>query len=94
MAEEKKRKHAGHGYHRTHVDHHHDGSATVHHVHQDGPQHDRKHAVADLDGVHDSIQDHLGQVNPGEAEADGGQHGVPAAMAQPAGLAMPPQPGV
>lgn len=86
MAEEKKKKHAGHGYKKVHISHHHDGSATVHHEHEDGPEHDRTHAAADLDGVHDSLQDHLGTPNPGEAEADAGQHGVPPEMAAPAGL--------
>ncbi len=89
MEDKKKKKHAGHGFKRTHIEHHHDGSATVHHEHEDGPEHDKKHAVADLDAMHDSMQDHLGQPNPGEAEAEGGQHGVPAAIAGPAGLPMP-----
>ncbi|HZS43342.1 MAG TPA: hypothetical protein VFA52_03965 [Candidatus Paceibacterota bacterium] len=85
-----KKKHAGHGYHRTHIEHHHDGSATVHHVHEDGPEHDRKHAVANLDKIHDSIQDHLGQPNPGEAEADMGNHGIPAEQATAAGVPVVP----
>jgi hypothetical protein len=60
MAEEKKAKHAGHGFTHTHIDLHDDGSATVHHVHEDGPEHDKEYAVADLDGVHDGFEKHLG----------------------------------
>lgn len=69
MAEHKRK---GHKFRSTHIEHHHDGSATVHHQHEDGADHDVKHAAANLDGVHDSMQDHLGTPNPGEAEADGG----------------------
>lgn len=49
---------AGHGYTRTTVEHHPDGSHTITHEHEDGKSH-KKHAVMDLDGVHDSIEDHL-----------------------------------
>lgn len=97
MAEEKdkKVKHAHHGFTHTNIEHHHDGSATVHHVHHEGPHKDVKHAVANLDQMHDSMQDHLGTPNPGEAAADAGDHGVPAEQAAPAGLpgAAAPQPG-
>ena len=86
MAEEKKKKHAGHGFTHSHIEHHKDGSHTVHHVHEDGPHADVKHAAADLDGVHDSMEDHMGTPNPGEAEANAGDHGVPAPQAGPAGL--------
>jgi hypothetical protein len=86
MADEKKKKHAGHGFTHTHVEHHKDGSHTVHHQHEDGPDHDVKHAAASLDHLHDSMQDHLGSPNPGEAAADAGDHGVPAEQAAPAGL--------
>jgi len=68
MAEEKKAKHARHGFKFTHIDHHDDGSATVHHQHEDGAEFDKKHAVADIDGIHDSIEDHLGTPNEGEDE--------------------------
>lgn len=86
MAESKKK----HKYSHTHIEHHKDGSHTVHHVHEEGPHGDMKHAVADLDSVHDSMQDHLGEPNEGEAEANAGQHGVPAEQATPVGL--PPNP--
>jgi hypothetical protein len=78
-----------HKFSHSHIEYHHDGSATAHHVHESDPKQDVKHAVADTDGLHDSIQDHLGAPNPGEAEADMGQHGVPEAQAAPAGLPMP-----
>lgn len=53
-----------HGFSHTHVDIHNDGSATIHHVHESGdPLKDVHHAVADLDGIHDSLEDHL---NPDE----------------------------
>ena len=90
MAEEKK-KHAHHGFTHSHHEHHADGSITIHHVHRDGPHKDVKHAVADLDGAHDSMEDHLGTPNPGEAAAEAGPQGAaPAAGAAPAGM-MPPQ---
>lgn len=94
MAEHKKGKHAGHGYKHVHVRHHGDGSHTVKHEHEDGVSH-KEHAVPNLDGVHDSLQDNLGSPNPGEAAADAGQHGVPAAQAGPAGLtSTPPAPAM
>lgn len=76
-----------HKFHHTHIEHHVDGSHTVHHQHEN-PEHDVKHAVADLDSLHDSMEDHLGEPNDGEAEAEAGQHGVPNAQAGPAGLPM------
>jgi hypothetical protein len=82
-----------HSFTHTHIEHHKDGSATVHHVHHEGPHKDVKHAVPSLDHIHDSLQNHLGSPNPGEAEADAGQHGVPAEHAVPAGLPMPPPAG-
>jgi len=88
MAEHKKHAHH-HGYTHTHISHHHDGSATIKHHHKDGAHMDKEHAVADLDGIHDSMQDHLGAPNPGEAQADAGMHGVPAPQAQTAGLPAP-----
>lgn len=50
---------AKHGFKETHIELYDDGSASIHHVHHDGPARDKKHAVADLDGVHDSLEDHL-----------------------------------
>jgi hypothetical protein len=68
-----------HKFTHTHIEHHPDGSKTIHHVHKDGPQHDVKHAVPNMDGVHDSLEEHMGEPNKGEAEA----------MAQPAAPAAP-----
>jgi len=61
-----------HGFHSTHIELHDDGSATIHHKHQD-PAKDVKHAAADLDGIHDSLQEHL---NPEEAEAEVSKKGL------------------
>lgn len=79
--------------HKIHIAHHRDGShtSTRHHKHDDGSMSSESSAHHDLDGVHDALQDHLGEPNPGEMEADGGQHGVPPEQAGPAGLPMPPQ---
>ena len=87
-----KGKVAHHGFTHSHHEHHADGSITVHHVHHEGPHKDVKHAVKDLDGAHDSMQEHLGLPNPGEAEANAGDHGVPAPAAAAAGLPAPPPP--
>jgi hypothetical protein len=88
-----KGKHAGHGIKHVHIQHHKDKSHTVHHQHEDGAGSDVKHAVANLDGAHDSMQDNLGTPNPGEAAANAGDHGVPAAQAEPAGLPAAPAGG-
>ena len=77
-----------HKFSHSHMEHHHDGSITMHHVHEDGPHKDVRHAVADLDAAHDSMQEHLGAPNPGEEQAEAGQHGIPAGIAGPAGLPM------
>lgn len=80
--------------HKIRIDHHKDRShtSTRHHKHEDGSMSSESSAHQDLDGVHDMLQDHMGSPNSGEAEADAGQHGVPEAQAQPAGLPMPPPP--
>jgi hypothetical protein len=54
-----------HKFVHTDAEFHDDGSLTVHHVHEEGPHKDVRHAVSDLDGLHDSIQEHL---NPEEIE--------------------------
>ena len=75
-------------HHKTHIDHHHDGSHTMHRhfMHDDGGTSKESSAHADLDAIHDALQHHLGTPNPGEAEADRGEHGIPAEHAGPAGL--------
>lgn len=80
-----------HKFSHTHIEHHKDGSHTVHHIHEDGPAHDVKHAAPNHDAMIDSMMDHTSAPNPGEAAADMGQHGVPPAIAAPAGLPMPGQ---
>lgn len=54
-----------HKFSHTHIDLHDDGSATIHHVHSEGPHKDVTHAVADIDGIHDSMQNYL---NPNEEQ--------------------------
>ena len=72
MAEEKKLPHAGHGYTRTVIEHHDDGSHTLEHTHEDGLH--KKYAVGDIDSMHDGLEDHLGEPNDGEEAED---HGHP-----------------
>jgi hypothetical protein len=80
-----------HKFHTTKIEHHKDGSATVHHMHEDGEKHDVRHGVTDLDAVHDSMQDHLGgPPSDGDQELDKGIHGVPSAQAASAGLPIAP----
>ena len=86
----------------THIEHHHDGSHTMHRhfKHEDGKESKESSAHHTLDDLHDGIQQHMGTPNPGEAEADAGQHGVPPDQAAAAGLSAPapaagaPPPGV
>jgi uncharacterized protein involved in copper resistance len=55
-----------HKYTHTHVEHHKDGSHTVHHVHEEGPHKDVKGAAGDHDAMIDHIMDHTSEPNPGE----------------------------
>ncbi|VVB52065.1 Uncharacterised protein [uncultured archaeon] len=55
-----------HPYTHTHVEHHEDGSHTVHHVHKDGPHKDVKGAVANHDAMIDHMMEHTSAPNPGE----------------------------
>jgi hypothetical protein len=70
-------EHAKHGFTETVIDHHDDGSHTMHHIHKDGSEHDHKYAVEDIDSMHDGLESHLGEPNPGE-EAE--NHEDPAHM--------------
>ena len=84
-----------HMVHRKHgkkhiVEHHH--TRPEHH----GVEH---HHFSDMSDVHDHMEDHMGEPNPGEAEADGGQHGIPegtpgAPPALPAGAPVGSAPAV
>lgn len=76
------------------VEHHDDGSHTIHHIHKkhgyvhttpkrDG---DVKGSAGDHDQLMDHMMDHTSNMNHGEAEADQGQHGVPPPQAAAAGL--------
>jgi len=89
MSEEKKHKRGRHTH--TTIEHHHDSSHTSHKHFEDGSKESSAHA--NLDGVHDMMEDAHGSPNPGEAEADAGQHGVPEAQAAPAGLPSQPAAG-
>lgn len=48
-----------HKFSHTNIELHDDGSATIHHQHESDPSLDVKHAAADLDEVHDSLETHL-----------------------------------
>lgn len=61
-----------HKFSHTNIELHPDGSATVEHVHESNPVKNVKHAVADTDGIHDSLQDHL---NPVEVEEEAEHRG-------------------
>ena len=81
-----------HGFHTSHVTHHSDNSHTIHHMHSEGSHKDVKHAVGNLDALHDSLEDHIGAPNEQEGAANAGDHGVPEAQAAPAGLPAPAAP--
>lgn len=81
--ESKKESHrpAGRARHaRTIVEHHDNGSHTVEHIahpNEDGtPGQNVKYSVESMDGVHDGLEEHVGEPNPGEAEAEAGQSGI------------------
>jgi hypothetical protein len=63
---EGKSKHAKHGFTHTHIEHHADGSSTIHHVHHMGPHMDAKGAAMNHDGMMDHMMDHLSEPNEGE----------------------------
>jgi hypothetical protein len=67
----------GHPYKSTHITHHTDGSHTMHHEHATDSSKDKHHAVADLDAVHDKMEENLGTPNTGEAEAPAGEQAAP-----------------
>ena len=73
-----------HKFKHSHIEWHDDGSATLHHQHED-PKHDVKHAAADHDSAMDSIMDHTSPMNPGEAEPQ-----AALTAAGPAGAVAPP----
>lgn len=81
--------------HKIRIDHHKDKSHTTtrHHKHEDGSMSSESSAHHDLDGVHDSIHDHLNVPTEGDSQLDQGMHGIPPEQAGPAGIPMPPAPG-
>jgi hypothetical protein len=79
VGEQKPKKEIDHVVVRKHktghtVEHHH--TAPGHHPAE-------THALSNMDELHGHMEDHMGEPNPGEAEADAGQHGIPPAMAGP-----------
>lgn len=67
-----------HMVHRKHKPDHH--SVENHHTRPEHHKHEIHHFHGDnaLDQVHDHMEEHAGSPNPGEAEADAGQSGIPA----------------
>lgn len=61
----------------------------IHEHHHTAPEHHpmEEHTSADQDGMMAHMMEHMGTPNPGEAEADAGQSGVPAAGAAAGGAA-------
>lgn len=64
----------------THIEHHDDGSRTMHHYHHPvavptKEEGDHSHAVPDLDGVHDNLEEHVGEPNDDEAAEAAGAMG-------------------
>lgn len=80
-----------HKFTHTTITHHHDGSHTTKHHHEDGTSH-VEYAKHDHDGMIDGLMDHTAPPNPGEVEADKGDHGIPADKAGAAGVPMPAPP--
>jgi hypothetical protein len=79
-------------HHKTTIHHHGDGShtSTRHYKHDDGTESEEGQGHADLDGVHDMLEDHQGSPNVGEAAAPPAE--APAPAAAPAAAA--PVPGM
>jgi hypothetical protein len=85
----------------THITHHKDGSHTAVHKHSHPEHHpDETHALSNMDALHAHLEDHVGQPNSGEAEAEAGNPEAytgpaapaPAAGAPPAGAQAPAAP--
>ena len=67
----------------------HGGKGHIHtHVHTHPAHADEEHVTSNDDEMAEHMMQHLGTPNPGEAEADAGQSGIPAAA-----MAAAPQPG-
>ena len=63
----------------------------IHEHHHTAPEHHpmEEHTSSDQDGMMAHMMEHMGTPNPGEAEADAGQGGAPAAGAPAAAGAVP-----
>ena len=88
-----------HKYSHTIVEHHDDGTNTVHHVHEkhghQGPskrEGDVKGTAGDHDAMMDHMMDHTSAPNPGEMN-DAANQPMPGAGAPPPGAAGAPPPG-
>lgn len=65
------------------------GGHIVEHHHTSPADHKmEEHVMPNMDALHAHMEDTMGTPNPGEAEADQGQSGIPAAPAAPAAPAM------
>jgi len=68
-----------HGFHRTEIHHHHDGSHTIHHHHVN-PEKSIPKAVPDLEGVHESLHDNLAEPSAAQMPPTGAGSPLPGAM--------------
>lgn len=75
-----------HHFSDTHIQHHADGSHTIHHKHESDSSKDVKHAVGDHDSMMDSHMQNTAPPSADMAAADQGQHGIPPAAASAAGI--------
>ena len=74
----------------THIEHHDNGTHTVRHT---GADSEVSYAANDLDGVHDGLEQHVGEPNADEGQQPQGQPGQdPSAQPQPSVAANEPQP--
>lgn len=90
-----------HPYSHTVIEHHEDGSHTVHHIHgKHGHQHsvptrdgDVKHAASHHDAMIDSMMEHTSNPNPGERNDENNEAMPAAAPAAPVAPAVAPPAG-
>jgi hypothetical protein len=66
-SEKKESKKKKHQFKRTIIDHHTDGSHTMTHEHESDPTKNITGAKADLDGVHDGLEENIGEPEEGSA---------------------------
>lgn len=70
------------------------GAHSVVEHHHTRPEHHpaESHVMQNMDQLHDHMEEHMGTPNPGEAEADAGQSGIPPAAGAPPAAAPPSGP--